>query len=155
MKPFYALITTTVLSSLFVFQPALAADQKEEAPAKAETSARPDNPLQTVHDNLVQAGNFLAEKQYADARRALTNAKKGLGDYKWLIHEDSQKAHVKVMEDKIAQLSEELKKEDPSMLDKATAEVKEWAADVKGWLTSHPAPGHKAEHPEILQHKGS
>ena len=146
MKLFYTLIVTVMFAGAFMLQPALAIES-------ATTSVKQDNPLQAVHNNLVQAEHFLEKKQYADARHALTDAKKGLGDYKWLIHEDSQKEHVKTMEDEIGQLTEELKKEDPSTLDKATSKVKSWAAKVKKWLTSHPEPGHKPEHPYILKHE--
>lgn len=151
MKPFHVLIITSMLSGALAL-PALAADQQATPPAKAETPAKPNNALQTVHDNLVQAQEFLAKKQYIDARHALTEAKKGLGDYKWLIHEDSQKAHVKAMGDEIGQLTEELKKEDPSTLDKATAKVKKWAATVNEWLASqadlHLRSPHWDEHPK-------
>ena len=155
MKSLHILLTATMLSGILAVPPAFADDQQATSTAKTEAPAKPNSQLQAVHDNLVQAEHFLENKQYADARHALTEAKKGLGDYKWLIHEDSQKVHVKAMENEIGQLTEELKKEDPSTLDKAVTKVKGWATEVKQWLTSHPPKGHKPEHPKIFQHKNN
>lgn len=111
------------------------------------------DPLHVVHDNLTLAQNLIAEKQYDSARYALRYAKKGLGDYNFLVHDLDHKKHVETMQKDIDALSERLGKEDPNTLQKAGAEVKTWAAKVKKWLTSHPAPGHQPQHPKVFQHK--
>lgn len=110
------------------------------------------DPLHTVHDNLVLAQNLLEEKRYGAARFALKYAKKGLGDYNFLVHEPERKQHVEQMQKDIDALSEELRKEDPAMLQKSATTIKGWGSAVKKWLTSHPEPGHEPEHPFILKH---
>lgn len=110
------------------------------------------DPLHTVHDNLVLAENLLREKRYDAARFALKYAKKGLGDYVFLVHHTDQKQHAEQLQKDIDTLSEQLRKEDPTALQKSGDTVKGWAKDVRKWLTSHPEPGHKPQHPHILKH---
>ena len=112
-----------------------------------------NDPLHVVHDNLTLAQNLLQEKQYDSARYALTYAKKGLGDYNFLVHDPDHKKHVEAMQKDMDALYERLGKEDPGALQKAGAEIKEWASKVKKWLTSHPEPGHQPQHPKVFQHK--
>lgn len=110
------------------------------------------DPLHTVHDNLVLAENLLREKRYDAARFALKYAKKGLGDYNFLVHHTDQKQHAEQLQKDIDTLSEQLSKEDPTALQKSADTVKGWASTVKKWLTSHPEPGHKPVHPYTLKH---
>lgn len=103
------------------------------------------NPLHIVHDNLILAENLLREKHYDGARFALKYAKKGLGDYESRLHDSGQKKHVTQMQKDIDAFSEQLRKDDPTVLQKAAATVKGWGKNVKKWLT-HPAPSHQPEH---------
>lgn len=92
------------------------------------------DPLHTVHDNLVLAENLLREKRYDAARFALTYARKGLGDYNFLVHDPERKQHVGQMQKDIDTLSEQLNKDDPTTLQKAGATVKGWAMITGKWL---------------------
>ncbi len=94
------------------------------------------DPLQTVHDNLVLAENLLREKRYDAARFALKYARKGLGDY---ARHGDEKAHAEQLQKDIDGLSEQLRKEDPTVLQKSADTVKGWVAAVKKW--------HRPEHP--------
>lgn len=111
------------------------------------------DPLMVVHDNLILAESLLGEKRYDASRFALKYARKGLGHYSSRLHDPARKQHVDQMQKDIDALSDQLRKEDPSTLQKAGATVKGWSASVKQWLTSHPQPGDKAEHPNPPRHK--
>lgn len=102
------------------------------------------DPLHVAHDNLILAENLLREKRYDAARFALKYARKGLGDYSSRLHDPAQKQHAEKMQKNIDALSEQLRKEDPTTLQKAGDTVKGWGAKVKKWY-AHPAPkpGHK------------
>lgn len=104
------------------------------------------DPLYVAHDNLVLAENLLREKRYDAARFALKYARKGLGHYGSRLHDPSRKQHAARMQKDIDVLSEQLRKEDPTTLQKAGDTVKGWSANVKKW-SAHPTPepGHKPE----------
>ncbi|MFZ5875435.1 MAG: YfdX family protein [Nitrospirota bacterium] len=112
------------------------------------------DPLIVAHDNLILAESLLGEKRYDSARYALKYARKGLGDYSSRLHDPARKQHVEQIQKDIDVLSEQLRKEDPSTLQKAGDAVKGWGANVKKWLTSHPEPGDKTEHSKPLRHMG-
>lgn len=97
------------------------------------------DPLDVVHDNLVLAENLLREKRYDAARFALKYASKGLDDYGSRTHDLAQKQDAERMRKDIDVLSEQLRKEDPTALQKARDTVKGWGAKVKKWF-AHPAP---------------
>ncbi len=97
------------------------------------------DPLHVAHDNLIMAENLLREKRYDAARFALKYARKGLGDYSSQLHDSAQKQHAEKMQKDIDALSEQLRKEDPTTLQKAADTVKGWGAKVKKWY-AHPAP---------------
>lgn len=101
-------------------------------------------PLHVAHDNLVLAENLLREKRYDAARFALKYARKGFEDYGSRAHDPAQKQHAERMQKDIDALSEQLRKEDPTGLQKAADTVKGWGAKVKKWF-GHPSPepGHK------------
>lgn len=99
------------------------------------------DPLNTVHDNLVLAENLLREKRYDAARFALKYASKGLDDY---ARHGVDKAHAEQLQKDIDALSEQLRKEDPTVLQKSADTVKGWVTDVKKW--------HKPEHPHHPEH---
>lgn len=104
------------------------------------------DPLHAAHDNLVLAENLLREKQYDAARFALKYARKGFEDYGARVHEPARKQHAEQMRKDIDELSERLRKEDPSALQKAAGTVKGWAVKVKDWLRHpYPEPGPKPE----------
>lgn len=105
------------------------------------------DPLHLAHDHLVLVENLLREKRYDAARFALNYAKKGLGDYSSRAHDPERKQHAEQMQNDIDALSEQLRKEDPTTLQKAGDTVKGWGAKVKKWLTSHPESADKTEHP--------
>lgn len=100
------------------------------------------DPLHVAHDNLILAENLLREKRYAAARFALKYARKGLGDYSSRLHDPARKQHSEKMQKDIDALSEQLRKEDPTTLQKAGDTVKGWGATVKKWFAPHPAPDH-------------
>lgn len=102
------------------------------------------DPLHVAHDNLILAENLLREQRYSAARFALKYARKGLGDYSSRLHDPTQKQHAEQMQKDIDELSEQLRKEDPTTLQKAGDTVKGWGATVKKWFV-HPKPGHKPE----------
>jgi hypothetical protein len=103
------------------------------------------DPLHVAHDNLILAENLLREKRYDAARFALKYARKGFDDYGSRVHDPAQKQHAEQMQKDIDALSEQLRKEDPTTLQKAADTVKGWGATVKKWF-GHPAPaGHKPE----------
>jgi hypothetical protein len=102
------------------------------------------DPLHVAHDNLILAENLLREKRYDAARFALKYARKGFDDYGSRAHDPAQKQHAEQMQKDIDELSEQLRKEDPTTLQKAGDTVKGWGANVKKWL-GHPEPGHKPE----------
>lgn len=102
------------------------------------------DPLHVAHDNLILAENLLREKRYDAARFALKYARKGFDDYGSRAHDPAQKQHAGQMQKDIDELSEQLRKEDPTTLQKAGDTVKGWGANVKKWL-GHPEPGHKPE----------
>lgn len=104
------------------------------------------DPLHVAHDNLILAENLLREKRYAAARFALKYARKGFDDYGSQVHDPAQKQHAERMQKDIDALSEQLRKEDPTTLQKAGDTVKDWAAKVKKWFAhSTPEPAHKPE----------
>lgn len=104
------------------------------------------DPLHAAHDNLVLAENLLREKQYDAARFALKYARTGFEDYGARVHEPARKQHAEQMRKDIDELSERLRKEDPSALQKAAGTVKGWAVKVKDWLRHpYPEPGPKPE----------
>ncbi|MHB0926321.1 MAG: YfdX family protein [Gallionellaceae bacterium] len=104
------------------------------------------DPLHVVHDNLFLAESLLGEKRYDAARFALKYARKGLGDYGSQLHDPARKQHVEQMRKDIDALSEQLRKEDPTTLQKAGGTVKGWGAKVKKWFGHpDPEPGHKPE----------
>lgn len=103
------------------------------------------DPLHVVHDNLIVAENLLGEKRYDAARYALKYARKGLDDYSLEQHGPVRKKHVEQMQKDIDVLSEQLRKEDPSTLQKAGDTVKGWAAKVKNWFDDSPELDHKPE----------
>lgn len=104
------------------------------------------DPLLVAHDNLILAENLLREKRYEAARFALKYARKGFEDYGSKAHDPAQKQNAEQMRKDIDVLSEQLRKEDPTTLQKAGDTVKGWGAKVKKWFV-HPAPehGHKPE----------
>ncbi|MDP2695439.1 MAG: hypothetical protein Q8O58_11325 [Gallionella sp.] len=104
------------------------------------------DPLHVAHDNLVLAENLLREKRYEAARFALKYASKGFEDYGSRLHDPARKQHVEQMQKDIDALAEQLRKEDPTRLQKAADTVKGWGAKVKKWF-GHPSPqhGHKPE----------
>ena len=104
------------------------------------------DPLHVAHDNLILAENLLREKRYNAARFALKYASKGFDDYGSHVHDPAQKQHAERMQKDIDALSEQLRKEDPTTLQKAGDTVKGWGADVKKWF-ARPAldHGHKPE----------
>jgi hypothetical protein len=102
------------------------------------------DPLHVTHDNLILAENLLREKRYDAARYALKYASKGLDDYGSRLHDPARKQHVERMQRDIDELSEQLRKEDPTTLQKAGDTVKGWGATVKKWFR-HPKPDHKPE----------
>lgn len=95
------------------------------------------DPLHVAHDNLILAENLLREKHYDAARFALKYATNGLGDYSSQLHDSAQKQHAEKMQKDIDALSEQLRKEDPTTLQKAGDTIKDWGAKVKKWYT-HP-----------------
>lgn len=102
------------------------------------------DPLHVVHDNLILAESLLGEKRYDAARFALKYAGKGFADYGSRAHDPAQKQHAEQMQKDIDALSEQLRQEDPTALQKAGDTVKSWGANVKKRL-SHPKPDHKPE----------
>jgi hypothetical protein len=110
------------------------------------------DPLHVVHDNLVLAENLLREKRYDAARFALKYASKGLEDYGSRAHDPAQKQDAKRMQKDIDVLSEQLRKEDPTTLQKAADTVKGWGAKVKKWFV-HPNPDHYHDLGNKLNHK--
>lgn len=104
------------------------------------------DPLHVAHDNLILAGNLLREKRYDAARFALKHASKDFEDYGSQVHDPARKQHVEQMQKDIDALAEQLRKEDPTTLQKAGDTVKGWGATVKKWFV-HPAldHGHKPE----------
>lgn len=104
------------------------------------------DPLLVAHDNLILAENLLREHRYDAARFALKYARKDLGDYSSGVHDPARKQHVEKMRKDIDALAEQLRKEDPTTLEKAGDTIKGWGANVKKW-SAHPAPepGHKLE----------
>ncbi|MDZ4140807.1 MAG: hypothetical protein HOP24_00760 [Sideroxydans sp.] len=104
------------------------------------------DPLHVAHDNLILAENLLREKRYAAARFALKYARKGFDDYGSQVHDPAQKQHAERMQKDIDALSEQLRKEDPTTLQKSRDTVKGWAAKVKKWFAhSATEPAHKPE----------
>ncbi len=99
------------------------------------------DPLHVAHDNLVLAENLLREKRYDAARFALKYASKGFEDYGSQVHDPARKQHAEQMQKDIDALSEQLRKEDPTTLQKAGDTVKGWGADVKKWF-ARPALDH-------------
>lgn len=97
------------------------------------------DPLLVAHDNLTLAENLLREKRYDAARFALKYASKGFEDYGTRVHDPAQKQNAEHMQKDIDALSEQLRKEDPTTLQKAGDTVKGWGAKVKKWFV-HPAP---------------
>ena len=57
IKPFYALITTTMLTGVLALQPAFAADEKAAPPVKAEAPAKPDMAMRPCREST----SFLSE----------------------------------------------------------------------------------------------
>jgi predicted negative regulator of RcsB-dependent stress response len=102
------------------------------------------DPLHVAHDNLILAENLLGEKRYDAARYALKYARKGLGDYSSRLYDPARKQPVERMQRDIDELSEQLRKEDPTTLQKAGDTVKGWGATLKKWFR-HPKPDHKTE----------
>lgn len=102
------------------------------------------DPLHVAHDNLILAENLLREKRYEAARFALKYARKGFDDYGSRVHDPIQKQHAERMQKDIDTLSEQLRKEDPTTLQKAGDTVKGWGTAVKKWFR-HPDPVHKPE----------
>ncbi|MCC6208300.1 MAG: YfdX family protein [Gammaproteobacteria bacterium] len=105
-----------------------------------------NDPLHVTHDNLILAANLLREERYDSARFALKYARKDLGDYSSRVHDPARKQHVEQMRKEIDALSDRLRKEDPTTLQKTEDTVKGWGAKVKKWF-DHPAPepGHIPE----------
>ena len=97
------------------------------------------DPLLVAHDNLILAENLLREHRYAAARFALKYARKGFEEFGSREHDPAQKQHAERMRKDIDVLSEQLRKEDPTTLQKAGDTVKGWGANVKK-LFAHPAP---------------
>lgn len=102
------------------------------------------DPLHVAHDNLILAENLLGEKRYDAARYALKYARKGLDDYGSGLHDPAEKQPVERMQRDIDALSEQLRKEDPTTLQKAGDTVKGWGATLKKRFR-HPKPEHKSQ----------
>ncbi|MDB2414156.1 hypothetical protein N9W34_00115 [Rickettsiales bacterium] len=94
-----------------------------------------EDPLFSIQDNLSLAQNLLNHKYYDSARFALNHARKGLKTYKKDLEKRKEGAeNVNDMDKKISMLEEELKKKDPTLLQKADEELSEWGNKVKGWF---------------------
>jgi uncharacterized protein YqgQ len=97
--------------------------------------------LQHTYDYLVMGDNLLKEKEFAYSRLTLKHAQKILKTYKPTIADPQRTDQINTMKYELGKLSEELKKEDPTMLDKALKQVERWIGLVKGWVTQHAKLG--------------
>lgn len=104
------------------------------------------DPLLVAHDNLILAENLLREKSYDAARFALKYAKEGFDQYGSKAHDPARKQQAEQMQKNIDALSEQLRKEDPTTLQKAGDTIKGWGTNVKQWFVkATPEPGQKTE----------
>ena len=100
------------------------------------TAIKKQSLLQSSYDHLILASGLLDEQQYAYSRFALGNARQLLAAYALSINDNDQDDQVRALNYEITWLTGELKKEDPSMLQKANAKIKVWIQTVKGWIQS-------------------
>lgn len=104
------------------------------------------DPLIVAHDNLILAENLLREKSYDAARFALKYAKEGFDHYGSKARDPARKQHAERMQKDIDALSETLRKEDPTTLQKAGDTIKGWGTNVKQWFVeATPESGQKPE----------
>lgn len=96
------------------------------------------DPLYVAHDNLILAENLLREKRYDAVRYALKYSRQALGDYGSRVHDPDRKQHAEQMQKDIDAFSEQLRKEDPTTLQKAGDTVKGWGDEVKKWFLPIP-----------------
>jgi len=92
-------------------------------------------PMQQASENLMLA-EFMVQRNFFDgARFALKHADEALNNIK--LSNNDQKENVQSMRSEIKQLSQTLAKKDPTVTEKAMAQIKQWQDKLNSWSNAN------------------
>ena len=91
------------------------------------------DPTWRIHDNLALAHNEMHNNNYKQARFALKHAERELDALAKSKKSESYRSDVTAMQQEVATLHDELKMDDPNILQRAEQRIGGWMREVKSW----------------------
>jgi tetratricopeptide (TPR) repeat protein len=104
-----------------------------------ENSIVYEDPIWTVHDNLMVANAMVKEKDYDGARFALKKAESELKTIESYDKYASDQPALKKLGEEVKALHATLRKDDPNILKKAGEKISAWLKDIRGIGDKHEA----------------
>ncbi|MBX7146324.1 MAG: YfdX family protein [Alphaproteobacteria bacterium] len=90
-------------------------------------------PLDKARDNIALARHFIQTANYDGARYALSHADDALDELEDSNQYQARKATVTTMRKNVQSMENLVSKKDPTMLEKADAELNQWWEELKSW----------------------
>lgn len=101
--------------------------------ASVEAEKVKEMPLVKAQDNINLARHFLRAQNYDGARFALKHAENAIKDMEGDEQYSQQSQRIQDMHAQVEKLRTRLAKKDPTMLDKAQAQLNEWWQELRSW----------------------
>lgn len=102
-----------------------------------ESSLVYEDPIWTVHDNLMIANALIKEKDFKGARFALKKAESQLKTIQGYDKYESDQKALQKMSSEVEELHKTLQADDPGLLQKAGNKISGWLKDVRGIGKKH------------------
>lgn len=94
-------------------------------------------PLDKARDNIALARNFVLSGNYDGARYALRHADNALSDMEGDDNYAGRRNAIIAMRRDVNSLQNVIKRNDPSLMERADAQLTEWWRELKGWASSN------------------
>jgi hypothetical protein len=88
-------------------------------------------PHEKARDNLALARTFIAQRNYDGARYSLNHAKDALDEMEKSARYSDRKDRVLAMRQEVDRMQGDIKRNDPTVLEKADAKIQQWWEDLK------------------------